>query len=69
MPVQNGGSMTLGTDDTGIGWGDSGGMSPARTTRTREEEDEDLYGEPMPVDDEEEVPPTPQERYHGIFDF
>ena len=62
--------MTLGTDDAGIGWGDNGGMSPARTTRTREEEDEDLYGEAMPADEEEdEVPPTQQERYHGIFDF
>ena len=69
--VQNGESVTLGAEDAGIGWGDDGGMSPARTTRTRdeqEEEEEDLYGEQMQVD-EEEVPPTQQERYQGIFDF
>ena len=60
--------MTLGAEeDAGVGWGDDGGMSPARTTRTRDEE-EDLYGEQMQVDEEEEVPPTQQERYHGIFD-
>ena len=72
-PVRNGESMTLGADATGIGWGSDGGMSPARTTRTRDEEpqqEEDLYGEQMQVDEEEEeVPPTQQERYQGIFDF
>ena len=68
--VQNGESMTLGADDAGIGWGDDGVMSPARSTRTRDEqEEEDLYGEQMQVDEEEEVPPTQQERYQGIFDF
>jgi len=61
--------MTLGADDAGIGWGDDGVMSPARSTRTRDEqEEEDLYGEQMQVD-EEEVPPTQQERYQGLFDF
>lgn len=54
--------------DDGVGWGMERGMSPARTTRTRDEE-EDLYGEPMQVEEEEEeVPPTQQERYQGIFD-
>lgn len=51
-------------DEDGVGWGMDGGMSPARTTMTRDEED--LYGEPM--EEEEEVPPTQQERYQGIFD-
>jgi hypothetical protein len=52
----------------GIGWGSERGMSPARTARTREE-DEDLYRGQMHLEEEEEeVPPTQQERYHGIFD-
>ena len=50
-------------DEDGVGWGMDGGMSPARTTMAT---DEDLYGEPMLED--EEVPPTQQERYQGIFD-
>jgi len=50
-------------DEDRVGWGMDGGMSPARTTMTR---DEDLYDEPMLED--EEVPPTQQERYQGIFD-
>lgn len=54
----------------GIGWGSERAMSPARTARTRQEE-EDLYGEQMHLepDQEEEVPPTQQERYQGIFDI
>ena len=57
------------TMEEGVGWGTDNGMSPARTTRTRDEE-EDLYGEPMQVEEEEEeeVPPTQQERYQGIFE-
>ena len=51
-------------DEDGVGWGMDGGMSPARTTMTRDKED--LYGEPM--EEDEEVPPTQQERYQGIFD-
>jgi hypothetical protein len=53
----------------GIGWGSERGMSPARTARTRDEE-EDLYGGQMRLEEEEEEegPPTQQERYQGIFD-
>jgi hypothetical protein len=50
-------------DEDGVGWGMDGGMSPTRTTMRDEE---DLYGEPTQED--EEVPPTQQERYQGIFD-
>jgi hypothetical protein len=44
-----------------------GEMSPARTTRT---EDNEISGEPMQLEEEEEeeIPPTQQERYQGIFD-
>jgi hypothetical protein len=59
MPVDN---------QDGIGWGSERGMSPARTAQTRDQE-EDLYRGQMDLDDEEEeVPPTQQERYQGIFD-
>lgn len=54
-------------NDGGVGWGMEGHMSPARTTRPRDEEDEGLYGGQMQLD-EEEVPPTQQERFQGIFD-
>jgi len=53
-----------------IGWGSERAISPARTSRTREEDEEDLYGEQMHLEEEEEeVPPTQQERYQGIFDI
>lgn len=57
--------------DEGVGWGDDGQMSPARTARSAfaVQEEEDLYGDQgMQMDEEEEVPPTQQERYYGIFD-
>jgi hypothetical protein len=55
-------------NDAGLGWGVDRPMSPARTSRTRDEE-EDIYGEPMQMDEEEEeIPPTQQERYQGIFE-
>ena len=66
--VNIGESMTHDAEDAGVGWGDEGVMSPARTTRGRDEE-EDLYGDQMQGDEEEEVPATQQERYQGIFDF
>lgn len=57
-----------GFDLAGVGWGRERGMSPARTTGIRDEEgEEDLYGDPM-QGVEDEVPPTQQERYQGIFD-
>jgi hypothetical protein len=68
--VQNEERMMMDEEDTGLGWGVERAMSPARTSRTREEEEEDLYGDPMRVEDEEEeVPPTQQERYQGIFEI
>jgi hypothetical protein len=66
--VQREKNTTESGGDGAVGWGVERGMSPARTMRTRDEEEEDLYGEPMHLDDEEEVPPTQQERYQGIFD-
>jgi hypothetical protein len=49
-------------------WDMQKAMSPARSSRMREEE-EDIYGEPMQMEEEEEeVPPTQQERYQGIFE-
>ena len=46
-----------------LGWGEQEGMSPAKGV------DDDVYGEQMIMDDgEDEVPPTQQETYHGIFD-
>jgi hypothetical protein len=60
--------MMVDDDDNGsVGWGMTREMSPARTARTRDESD-DLYGEPMRIEEEEEVPPTQQERYQGIFE-
>lgn len=54
----------------GIGWGSERAMTPARTSRTRQEEEEDLCMEQMHLEEEEEeVPPTQQERYQGIFDL
>jgi len=50
-----------------IGWGAGGTMSPARSPDRYD--DEDIYGEPMQEDMEEEVPPTQQERYQGLFDI
>jgi hypothetical protein len=56
-------------NDEGIAWGVERGMSPARTAYTRGEE-EDLYGAQMQlIEEEEQVPPTQQERYQGIFDI
>ena len=58
-----------GFDEAGVGWGMEMGMSPARTTEVRKGDgDDDLYDEPMQEVEEEEVPPTQQERYQGIFD-
>jgi hypothetical protein len=57
--------------DEGVGWGEDRLMSPARTARSvpAVEEEEDLYGDQdVQMEEEEEVPPTQQERYHGIFD-
>lgn len=56
-------------EDMTMGWGDDRGMSPARSSRTRQNGEEDLFGEPMHLEEEEEVPPTQQERYQGIFDI
>jgi hypothetical protein len=56
-----------GDEEMGVGWSGSGQMSPARTTRSGLEED--LYGDPRGMDGEEEIPPTQQERYQGIFDL
>lgn len=54
-------------EEIGVGWSGSGQMSPARTTSRLEE---DLYGDPRGMDgEEEEIPPTQQERYQGIFDL
>jgi hypothetical protein len=58
--------MTM-DNDSQIGWGIDREMSPARTSRPLEDE-EDLYGEIMHVDQaDEEIPPTQQVRYQGIF--
>ena len=55
-------------EEMGVGWSGSGQMSPARTTRSGLEED--FYGDPRGMDgEEEEIPPTQQERYQGIFDL
>lgn len=56
-----------GDEEVGVGWNASGQMSPARTTSNGLEVD--LYGDQMVMDGEEEIPPTQQERYQGIFDF
>lgn len=57
-------------EEAAMGWGDDRGMSPARSSRIRQNGDEDLYGESMHLEEEEEeVPPTQQERYQGIFDI
>lgn len=50
-----------------MGWGAGGTMSPARSPERYD--DEDIYGEPMQEDVQEEVPPTQQERYQGLFDI
>jgi hypothetical protein len=55
-------------EEATIGWGNDRDMSPARTSRVPQDE-EDLYGESMHLDEDEEVPPTQQERYQGIFDI
>jgi hypothetical protein len=65
--VQREEDETNNEEDAGVGWGVEGAMSPARTAKTRDEEDEDLYGERMGEEEDEEVPPTQQERYQGIF--
>jgi hypothetical protein len=59
-----------------VGWGEMGGMSPAREAKMSVLEEEDIYrdeesgfGDVMEVDEGEEVPPTQQERYQGIFDM
>ena len=56
-------------EEATVGWGDERGMSPARTSRTRQDEEEDLYGDTMQMEEDEEVPPTQQERYQGIFNI
>ena len=67
--IPDGGEMAV---DEGVGWGEDRLMSPARTARSVpavEQEEEDLYGDQdVQMEEEEEVPPTQQERYHGIFD-
>ena len=61
-------SMAVDDEDGNVSWGVEREMSPARSSRPREEE-EDLYGEPMQTEeDDEEIPPTQQERYQGIFE-
>jgi len=67
--VQKEERVTVDEEEATVGWGAERGMSPARTSRTRDEEEEDLYGDPMQMEEEEEVPPTQQERYQGIFDI
>jgi len=64
--------MMLDPGEGALSWGQDRRMSPARTARSVPVE-EDLYGEQdvmmMQADEEEEeVPATQQERYHGIFD-
>ena len=56
-----------GDEEVGVGWSASGQMSPARTTSNHLEVD--LFGDQMVMDGDEEIPPTQQERYQGIFDF
>ena len=53
--------------EVGVGWSASGQMSPARTTSNDLEVG--LFGDQMVMDGDEEIPPTQQERYQGIFDF
>jgi hypothetical protein len=48
-----------------VRWGLDREVSPARGTI---EEEGDLYGEPIQMEDDEEIPPTQQDRYQGIFD-
>ena len=66
-PVQREEPMMV-DNDSNIGWGVDREMSPARSAKPIEDE-EDIYGEPMQMDqDDEEIPPTQQERYQGIFE-
>jgi hypothetical protein len=53
-------------EEIAVRWSASRQMSPARTAGNGLEED--LYGDQMTMDEEEEILPTQQERYQGIFD-